>query len=301
MVQGADDEPVEVVATGKKRKFAENEFRKDLTGRQQGWLARHTKVASNLQWRVMKSHRVKSKNWIMNLDNQLRVFKPQGLRLFKPTWGEGNFIDWRTYPWAALPMDFGSDGVCAGHALMYKQDWKLNVDVIGDPLHLDHRAVLGTLRDNNLYGLAHLWLCHCNLLHGPEEDIRYNQFRDHFKVLFDNYTYDKVPLFMAMCGEMAKEFKAHGYEYNAESSEEAQTWAYMKVRAQFARTGKRTTMARFASLAGSLESNFGWWHVQLFDATVVALEEDMLKGKVFVDKFCVKALSDNKEGMNPPE
>ena len=138
-------------------------------------------------------------------------------------------------------------------------------------------------------------------LPGPEEDIRYNQFRDHFKILFDNYTYDKVPLFMPISCEITQEFKAHSYQYNAESPEEAQTWAHMKVRAQFAKTSKRTTMARFASLAGSLESNFGWWHVQLFDATVVALEEDMLKGKVFVDKFCVKALSNNSEGMNPPE
>ena len=77
---------------------------------------------------------------------------------------------------------------------------------------------------------------------------------------------------------MTQEFKAHSYQYNAESPEEAQTLALMKVRAQFAKTSKRTTMARFASLAGSLESNFGWWHVQLFDATVVALEEDMLCG-----------------------
>ena len=108
---------------------------------------------------------MKSKNWIVNLDDQLRAFKPQGLRLFEPTWGEGNFIDWRTYPWAALPMDFGSDGVCAGHALMHKQDWKLNVDVVGDPLHLDHPAVPGTLRGGNLYGLAHLWLCRWWLHH----------------------------------------------------------------------------------------------------------------------------------------
>ena len=106
---------------------------------------------------------------------------------------------------------------------------------------------------------------------------------------------------MPISFEITQEFKAHSYQYNAESPEEAQTWAHMKVRAQFAKTSKRTTMARFASLAGSLESNFGWWHVQLFDATVVALEEDMLKGKVFVDKFCVKALSNNSEGMNPPE
>lgn len=145
--------------------------------RQRAWLSRKSGTPA-AAWRPIRLCRCSAKHWVQNIDNQLRVSATsEGLSLFIPAWGTSSWRSWDLWPFCAIGMDLGSDGVSGLHALQYH--WGMNLEGVPDAAHGAQRSVIQTCRGSGVYPLLLLWVVHVNLVFGPDkEDGRYQQFRD---------------------------------------------------------------------------------------------------------------------------
>ena len=126
------------------------------TERQRLWLCRRS--ATYTSWRPRTLHRMASKRWLCNLDQQVMVSTAwaDGLKHLRPipedpVWDPKN---WRQWPHLSIAMDLGSDGLCAVMAAMYK--YGLNVSMRPDPSHNGCCDFDEALR---VCGIKGFWLC----------------------------------------------------------------------------------------------------------------------------------------------
>ena len=108
-----------------------------------------------------------------------------------------------------------------------------------------------------------------------------------------------------MSSRIVEALRLLNYEFDTSSPVEEQAWKMLGHRSSFLREGKRTSMCRFQSIVGSLDSNIVWWPIHLLERSHVALEEDWLHGKDFKGSFCVMkhvgAADDPGEGFVDPK
>ena len=84
---------------------------------------------------------------------------------------------------------------------------------------------------------------------------------------------------------MADSLRKLGHVFDPSTSLSEQVWGVLRMRAWYLREGKRVSLCRFQSVSGSLAANMDYWSIHEFESTYVALEEDFLVGKVFVERF----------------
>ena len=97
--------------------------------RHHSWLRRVTTKNGGAAWRPRMVYRRSSEKWCCQQDNHLRVSTSfGGLDCILPKdtacWNKEN---WRSWPSPSVAMDQGGDGLSGVHALMYKEELRLNL------------------------------------------------------------------------------------------------------------------------------------------------------------------------------
>ena len=145
----------------------------EVSKRQRAWLRRDEDTQPK-SWRPTKLHRVSSKWWLLQIDNQLRQNTHFcGLAHFQlnDSWGH-----WSTWPHCSLSIDLGSDGVCAYFAAAYK--FRINVSLFPDESHSCKNSFIECAKEINVWNLLLLLLVTWNLEFGPrQEETRRSDLR----------------------------------------------------------------------------------------------------------------------------
>ena len=163
----------------------------DLVMRQKAWLTRGSKKGT--AWRPETDHRVATKHWLCNLDNQYRLISQRGgLSFFKADYEKPLWPDWRRQPFCAIGMDFGSDGLSGAHAAGYH--FGLNAEPFPDQSHAGNRSVYMGIKGAGLSGLILIGVVSWNLPHGPMQDqLRYRQCKEHMASCYRELTPENCP------------------------------------------------------------------------------------------------------------
>ena len=259
-----------------------------MKDRQKSWLNRHSGAAPT-SWRPIKLHRLSARAWCRNVDNAFRIgtghaglafFDPQDYT--KPPWNS-----WESFRFAAIGMDFGSDGNCVAHAMTYH--FKLAVERMPDQSHINNRVVYNSLKEVGLYPLVLLLVVGWNLLHGPDkEDTRWHQVREGLGDMYARSQWYDVPLFVSMAPRIIASLRQMGVDFGPAEAPEAVAWSWMRKRAAFLRQGSHTVLSRFQAIAAGLKTHMPFWPIELYERTAVDLEEDFLVGKKFLQKFVAR-------------
>lgn len=256
--------------------------------RQRAWLQR-TSDSTN-SWRPLEMHRLSARKWVYALDNQLKVSTcHNGLDFFCWAEGEERWGSWREWPGLGVALDMGSDGVAGYSALARHFD--CNIWMWPDPSHMCQRTMEAVLKETKLFEFWCLLLITFNLEHGPHRDQgRRNQLRDGLAKLFETRSPEQCPLFEQMSPEMAQDLEEAGIlQFSGEESREATLWEWLKSRSRHGPMGRRVSMCRFGGMQHAAMSQRPYWTVNLFERTLLALEQDMLRGKKFEAKLTLKA------------
>ena len=145
----------------------------EVSKRQRAWL-RRDETAEPKTWRPTKLHRVSTKWWLLQIDNQIRQCTHfSGLAHFqiRDDWGH-----WSKWPHCSLSIDLGSDGVCAYFAAIYK--FKLNMILFPDESHSCKNSFIECAKESGVWHLLLLMLITWNLEFGPrQEETRRSDLR----------------------------------------------------------------------------------------------------------------------------
>ena len=127
---------------------------KESAAREHAWLRRGAKTSASL-WKPKKFHRLQAMRWLCSLDHQFKLITShKGLVHFKHDGNDPARLDWRTWPFACIGLDLGSDGCSGLHGAMYFDEWVLNVDGMQDHSHGGNRNIYKSLKQCDLYGLV---------------------------------------------------------------------------------------------------------------------------------------------------
>ena len=225
---------------------------KEMAARQIGWLGKIKDGRTT--WRPRKVYRISARQWLCNIDNQFGLLmRCAGLSFFLlksclPIWQ-----DWRTWPYATIGLDMGSDGLSAMHSVAYF--WQLNLEPWPDPSHLANRSVFQCLEAIGLHSLVLVGMVSWNLMFGPDkEDMRYRQLKEHLDWLYENSEPSQVPLFQHLAGYIIDAMLALGYSFTDMANADVEAWDYMRERSRFRRQGKKACLARFQALSATLKA-----------------------------------------------
>lgn len=274
------------------------------TERQRMWVRKRVAPESrSAAWRPKKRHRTAAKVWAMILDQQVRtVTEHSGLAVFDKDRGGGDgdhasaslWSDWRRWPHLSLSSDQGSDALSGIHALMYK--FRLNVSFFPDPSHACHRDVLMMLKTVGLYEFWLLLMVAMNLQHGPwHEDYRWVQLQEAWQQMFNRQRPHTCPLFQERGAAIAGELL--GDEPIPEGDRLQAAWARAEELGVLRRKGYQVNLNRFLGSIDGAEKLLERWSSLLMACEFVALEEDMLKGKRFLDVVLAQDALQADEGV----
>lgn len=257
--------------------------------RHKAWLQRGEVKGEEKAWRPKTVYRVAARKWADVVDLQLRTSTVvSGLAHFLPNDRLPIWSDWRTWPGLGISKDQGSDGEASFWALSYH--FGLNVWQWPDFSHGVNRDIDLTLKHCNLFGF---WLCMLiswNLPFGPDrDDLRYCQIRAAMTAYFKHNTSRSAVLFQEMAPMIIQEHEQAGIAYPGDGPVDELCWKFLSSRQHFAKVGRRTNLNRFCGSLETAEFNLPHWTTDLMERTYVALEQDMLKGKAFLNHFKLKA------------
>lgn len=259
------------------------------------WLKRKM-VDNTPAWRPPKRHRLASKAWLDNLDNQVRVsLGLRGLSDFIPCPDEsGRRPNWREWRHLLVSIDQGGDGLCAAAFLRHIG---ANVSFITDWAHGANNDFLETLRDLSLFQYWLLLLIALNVEHGPHgEDLRHNQIRDAWFELQARSSPQACALFQEYCQEIASEAQGES-SWELEAGEDLQdaVWRHLRNEPHFMKKGCRTNLARYQASRRAAEDLLPRWTLKRFIYEYVALETNMLDSS-HTARLLIKGEVDLKEG-----
>lgn len=214
--------------------------------------------------------------------------KLPGLSYWHPSDDSVLWKRWSTWPHLVLVQDQGSDGVSAVHSLLYKKDIQICMTPVWDPAHGAWRDTLGCLRDLGYFPWVLLLMIVINLPHGPDStDTRFNQMRAATGHIMATQTHRSCVLFQAHIGDMLSDLEGSLPEVDWQSSEEA-AWEWLRDNCTFARKGYRCNLNRFMSVIKDGLDLKRRWTAMLFQCEVVALEQDMVSNKKFVERVALR-------------
>ena len=165
--------------------------------RHKRFIGRKTSGGKSGSWRPLTFHRAAAKRWASNLDNQfICSCIALGLAFFQwDPFQRGIWSNWRNWPFAAIAMDLGGDGLSGISAL--KRLFFLNIHEWPDPPHGCNCDLHGALKMCGLFGF---WVClmiYFNLIYGPDKDnLRKHQLSEALESCYANNSPSTTPLFM---------------------------------------------------------------------------------------------------------
>lgn len=141
-----------------------------------------------------------------------------------------------------------------------------------------------------------------NLEFGPRmEEARRAQLRAALGYVYAHRRPEDCPLFAELCPFMRAELEAHQlWEYKQEQSVEHELWEFLAQRNHAHKMGRRTAMNRYGGALHAAMENAGWWSVQLWERSCLALEASMLQGAKFAKKLVAKASDVAASSSTPP-
>jgi hypothetical protein len=234
-------------------------------------------------------HRTSTKKWCTFLDNQIQVSTAlAGFSDLQITPQIESFLHWSKWRGVGIAMDGCSVGVSGVHALKYF--FNCNLWEWPDPSHCLCRDWDDLLRQLGLWDFLLLKLIDWNALHGDNKDeSRYNQLREALSTIYNKYTAASMPLFRELAPAMITQLEAGDIIiFPRIRPVEEELFEFLQSRAKFLRIGRRTSLCRFGGAIKKLHEEFPFWSVNEFEATTLALELDMLKGRKFLDKVTLK-------------
>ena len=174
------------------------------------------------------------------------------------------------------------------HACMYK--FALMTWPWYDEEHKVKNNWEGGLKDEGLFDFQLLLLISDNYKFGPRDDERKWLHQETLEAVYGTKHPRDVPTILALCPNMVDELEsADVMVFPREQDIEQEVWAFLKERNRAGRTGRRVSMCRFGAPTHSGRHNNLFWTVDLFETTIVAIENDMAKGKKFTEKITLTA------------
>ncbi|CAK0876142.1 unnamed protein product, partial [Prorocentrum cordatum] len=263
--------------------------------RQLAWLTRGAPGARPGAWRPVKLHRVASRRWLQNLDNQLNTCSDlEGLKDFRIEDTTRDWVNWRCL---SVSLDLGSDGVCATNALTYFEELKINMLRFPDPSHGANRSIDHAINKTQLRGMWMLMMISFSLPHGPDQDdLRHLQLREAMTYCFNRLSPSTCPLFMELAPYMIQDLNRVGDRLPGVDSPEVELWEYLKKRVWVSSPGERCNTNRFMSSVSAAKLNVPYWHIDLLERLFLCLEMDFVRGKKFLEHM-VKVKTGKQEEL----
>ena len=104
---------------------------------------------------------------------------------------------------------------------------------------------------------------------GPDKDDgRYHQIRCTLKKILRKSQYDELPLYMAMSDRIVAAFKAKGFTFSGDVSEEEEAFQCLRDRDFCAREGTRVNLNRFQGGTAAAKHKIYDWDIDLFERTM---------------------------------
>lgn len=243
----------------------------DLAKRQKCWLMRSSQDCAPKALRPPALQRTAAKRWLLALDAQLRCSTVHpGLQYFMYDLALPEWADWRRWPTLAVSMDLGSDRVAGYNALAHLYDgcvWQWP-----DPSHAAQRSFDQALRSTKLWDLWLLLMVSWNLEYGPwMEERRKAELQE--ATIYTRFSLAEVPLYTEMAPMIIAELEAGGVAVFArERPVEEECWEWMSQRARTPASRRRIALNRFGGSLHAAQRNLPFWHLQLFERLLLALE-----------------------------
>lgn len=269
---------------------------KALNSRHAAWVRRFSASASasagrQASWRPKPLKRVSAKHWLDSKDNMIRVGSSwAGLSSVVPRasdeWAEGSWSSWRHLQ---LCMDRGPDGVCAGNCLLYSPDIRANVTCWFDESHDLENDLYGVYQDQGLYPFMLVMCVVMNLGHGCERDrdLRYWQFADLLKFVFEHFQPSSCASFQMRCseilGDLGDKVPMDGSAQPAEA-----LWEFEKSRAPRPYLYERVNMVRFLSWPAAGRELLREWSSLLWKVELLCVECDWVSSAQFKTKIALR-------------
>jgi hypothetical protein len=192
----------------------------------------------------------KSLEWLLCIDHQLRCSTGKGLQQFRlqPSWlTPDTTVSPYSWPELDITPDQGSDGVCAGHFLMYMEKHQHNVRMNWDPSHGAKNDLKLSLAAVGLWGHECLTAIAAKCAYGPwGEGKRGIQLRECMMEHFQLYQWHECPVFMhALPGLLATDGEFSATDENVEQI----VWDELKEDKLWSSFGVPLSLAKFMQIA----------------------------------------------------
>lgn len=271
---------------------------KAMNARHRCWIRRYKTGGNAVQepvaWRPKPLKRVASRHWLQAKDNMIRVSTEwEGLGAVVPKYDEEKnaVADWKESAWESwrhlqLCQDRGSDGVCATNCLLYAPEVRANVTIWFDESHDLENDLYGMFRSLGLYPFMMVVCVVMNLGHGCERDrdLRYWQFVDLMKFVFNHFEAANCESFQVRCAEMMQDLGDKvPHDGSAQSSDAL--WAFEKGRCSKPYLRERVNMVRFFSWPAAGRDLLQEWSSLLWKVELLCVECDWLSSAQFKAKI----------------
>ena len=180
--------------------------------------------------------------------------KCSGLALFLLSAALPVWQDWRSWPYATVGLDLGSDGLSAIHASC-GYFWQLR-SLAGSFPPCKPVSVSGS-QGIEFAVLDSSWDCQLEpFIWTRQRRLQISQCRQHLDWVFEHMEPSQLPLFGWLVPYIIRAMLSPGHVFSSSSGQEQEAWEYMKERARFFRQGKRCCLARFQALVATLKVAF---------------------------------------------
>ena len=279
MQEGRADEAQELVRQSQKRGMS--------------WLAR----GSNGCWRPRKRYRKAAHEWLISLDNQIRMGTScGGLEHFQVPEDPQQRPPPLQWPLLQIASDRGLDGMAA---LSYiKKELNINCCDVPDPSHDVSNDVCLAIQRAGLWPHEVLMQATWNTPHGPwAEDTRYRQVVEAMRDLHDFEGPASQPLWQAFAPKILHDLGMDSHI--GDDGIQEQLWEICFDASPWQKKGTKMNANRFMGAASRPMQEDQHWHMRLWGYTHICIELDMLQGKEF-NKMVIPTAAPG-DGQDHPE
>ena len=262
------------------------ELVKSTNARHVSWLRKVVKQNGKRKtaWRPKVFYRRGAFRWLVQQDNVQRVATANGgLRFIipdptEPLWKDDNWRDWPTQTYG---IDQGSDGVAALHALMYKL--RGNVSPFYEFSHGCNNDTVNLYKQLGVYNFCLVTLCIMNVHHGPDKDegMRHEQYMQMLKAVLNTMSCEECALFQHHVGHMIEDM-ADEFDIDPSIGPAKSFWNWMSEHVDSMHIGDRVKTKHYMGWWSGAKRLTKRWHLELFLAEMLCLEQDWFQGSKFM-------------------
>lgn len=260
--------------------------------RQRAWLKRSACSQKQREpWRPAKRHRLSAQKWVAMNDRQLAVCTSfGGLSFLQPTNAETWAPEaWKSWPWASVTLDQGSDGLAGVHACLYKESLRLNLSVWYDWSHGCCRDLEGAYRQVGKFQFMLMMLVPMNIPHGPEKDegMRYEQLSAAWRHMLSTYEPSSFELWQSFAGRILDD-AADNIQLPGVAAATEELWHWLKHDdVAWPPKGHRIKLCEYMAWIRGAERFLRDWSKMQFLCEFISLEMDMFVGSAFREHLLV--------------